>query len=463
MRLPQLTAVELRRGYYIVVHAAGTTTCRVFSFLAAALALVQIACSSSVAAGERQSFNRRYEAVLRIMRDAARAPVPLVPTEDAWTVRLTAAPSAPAALDNERIYVPVNQAVVVALVRETGRMAWSREIAVSGALAVGAGRVYVPAQGMLTALDAATGNAIWSVKLEAPLAVRPVWTNGWVIGIAEPGVVLAFRAEDGALIWRRELEATTVHPPASEPNGNLFVSLSNGSVVALDGADGDMVWERELAGTLSEPTATFDTVFVGSTDNFFYAIDIRNGAIRWKWRNGGDVVGSAVDGDVVYFASLDNMMRAVNVTNGNQRWRRPTGTRPILPPVAYRGIIALPGVMPTLTVFVGETGEVMGTIQASGDLAGPPLLDPLPRPSRVALWTVTREGVIDALRPSSLMFREGRTEPVQGLPGRPLAREPVTLSSGSGARDVRGCFLCLRRDAGRSRGEASDTLHDLIV
>jgi hypothetical protein len=48
----------------------------------------------------------------------------------------------------------------------------------------------------------------------------------------------------------------------------------------------------------------------------------------------------------------------------------------------------------------------------------------------VAVVTITREGVVEALRPSALMFREDKTEPVPALPGRPLAREP-TPSDGS--------------------------------
>jgi hypothetical protein len=43
----------------------------------------------------------------------------------------------------------------------------------------------------------------------------------------------------------------------------------------------------------------------------------------------------------------------------------------------------------------------------------------------VAIITITREGVVEALRPSALMFREEKTEPVPSLPGRLLAREPT--------------------------------------
>ena len=85
----------------------------------------------------------------------------------------------------------------------------------------------------------------------------------------------------------------------------------------------------------------------------------------------------------------------------------------------------LPGLMPAATVFVGRTGEVMGTQAAAGDLVGPPLVDPAPRPFRVSMVSITREGVVEAVRPAGLMFRETALLPMTALPGRPVARERI--------------------------------------
>ena len=194
-------------------------------------------------------------------------------------------------------------------------------------------------------------------------------------------------------------------------------------MVALALETGEPLWEQKLTGTISEPAVARDRVFVGSTDNFFYAFDDDSGRLEWKWRNGGDVIGAAADGDVVYFASLDNIIRAVNRGNGNQRWKKPTGTRPVLPPRAFGGIVMLPGLMPAVTVFIGETGVVMGTHGAAGNLVGTPLVDPVLKPFRVGLVTITREGVVEALRPTGIMFREAALVPITLLPGKPLARE----------------------------------------
>ncbi|HEY5618154.1 MAG TPA: PQQ-binding-like beta-propeller repeat protein [Vicinamibacterales bacterium] len=379
-------------------------------------------CPDSSAATQTNTAER-YDAIARMFRETRRAPTPLLDAESAWTLKLSIAPTAAGVMDDDRIYLPLREKLLVALDRETGRLAWSRPLDTSAAPAVGDGHVFVYGASVISAINGASGEHLWSVPMEATLTAPLVWDSGWLIATLDSGDVLALRATDGHLVWRRPLGATSSHPVVPGGRHALFLSLSDGRVVALSLETGAQIWERKLPGTLSQPAVGRDRVFVGSTDNFFYALHPDTGAEEWKWRNGGDVSGAAVDGDLVYFASLDNIIRAVNRGNGNQRWRKPTGTRPVGPPHAFRGIVVLPGLMPSITVFNGETGEVIGTQAAAGDLIGPPLIDPAPKPFHVALVTITREGVVEALRPTALMFREEKAVPVSALPGRALARE----------------------------------------
>jgi outer membrane protein assembly factor BamB len=321
------------------------------------------------------------------------------------------------------VYIPVRDDLLVALHRETGLLAWTWAGDTVLSLVTGGGDLFLVTAGELRALDAATGYQRWSIPMASRVTAPLLWHDGWLVASVEPGDLLALRALDGDLVWRRPLGAVTAHPAATDGEHAVYLTLADGRVATVALETGEPLWERRLPGTLSPPAAARDRVFVGSTDNFFYALDAATGREEWKWRNGGDVIGAAVDGDTVYFASLDNILRAVNRGNGNQRWRKPTGTRPVLPPSAFRGVVVVPGLMPALTVFVSETGTVLGTHAAPGDLAGPPLVDPAVRPFRVAFVTVTREGLVDAFRPAGLMFRETAAVPVSALPGRGLARE----------------------------------------
>ena len=367
----------------------------------------------------------RYDAITRMFREVKDPAVPIVEAEPAWSLTLSIPPAAGGTMDAERIYVPLRDKLLVALDRESGRLVWSSAVDVALPPVVGDGRVFVHGANAISAFDGATGAQLWSMPIQSVLTAPLVWDNGWLLAPADSGDVLAFRAADGHLVWRRSLGATTAYPVVPGGRSAVYLVLSDGRVVALALATGDQLWERQLPGTLSQPAVGKDRVFIGSTDNFFYALHADTGVEQWKWRNGGDVIGAAVDGDVVFFASLDNIIRAVNRGNGNQRWRKPTGTRPNYPPSAFRGVVVVPGLMPAITVFVGETGDVMGTQAATGDLVGAPLVDPAPKPFHVALVTITREGVVEALRPASLMFREEKIAPVAALPGRTIAREQI--------------------------------------
>lgn len=371
-----------------------------------------------------------------MFREAKPSPAPLLSAEAAWTVTLAVPPSAAGAMDGDRLYIPLRQELLVAIDRETGRLAWTRAIETTAPVAVGGGSLFVVSGSTIRALDGSTGDTRWSTPIDGAITAPLTSYGDWLIAVLEPGDVLALRAVDGRPLWRRPVGATSAHPAtpgvatAGAPHA-LYLSLSDGRVIALALESGEPLWEHKLPGILSPPAVGEDRVFVGSTDNFLYALDAESGRQAWKWRNGGDVIGAAVDGNVVYFASLDNMVRAVNRGNGNQRWRKPTGTRPVLPPHAFRGIVVLPGLMPAITVFVGETGAVMGTHAAKGDLAGPPLVDPAPKPFHVAFVTITREGVVEAFRPTAMMFREEKPGPVTALPGRALGRERIDSTPNS--------------------------------
>lgn len=373
--------------------------------------------------GAEISAEQRRAAIVRMWRDAKPAPAPLLGAVQAWTLTLPMPPSAAGAMDDHRIYIPLRGDQLVALNRDTGQVEWIRAIESTSPPVVGPGTVFVVSKGRIQALDASDGTEQWSVPIEGAVTAPLAWDNGWLIAVIEPGEVLALRAADGRLVWRRSLGATSSHPAVPGGSAALYLSLRDSRVVALALQTGETLWEQKLTGTISEPAVARDRVFVGSTDNFFYAFDDDSGALEWKWRNGGDVIGAAVDGDAVYFASLDNIIRAVNRGNGNQRWKKPTGTRPVLPPRAFGGIVMLPGLMPAISVFIGETGEVMGTHPAAGNLLGAPLVDPVLKPFRVALVTITREGVVEALRPTGILFREAALVPMPALPGRTLARE----------------------------------------
>ena len=333
-------------------------------------------------------------------------------------------PSADGAMDEDRIYVPVQGGTVRAFERDTGALGWTASVETTWRPAVGDGGVYVAGRDALTALDAATGAERWVSALEQPLTTPPAWDTGWLIASTAAGDVRAIQSENGEVVWRRSLGAVSRHMAVRATMGLLVLTLDGGRVVALNVATGEPLWEEMLPGTLSPPALAKDRVFIGSTNNFLYALDAADGRVAWKWRTGGDVVGAAADVDIVYVASLDNVLRAVNRSNGNQRWKIEIPTRPAVPPIAFGDIVVLAGVAPQLNSFVAKNGMVQGNYKAPSDLQGAPLIDRMLKPYRVAIVTIGRDGMMIGLRPVQMMMRDPPLAPLTApLPGHSLPRE----------------------------------------
>jgi hypothetical protein len=125
----------------------------------------------------------------------------------------------------------------------------------------------------------------------------------------------------------------------------------------------------------------------------------------------------------VFYASLDNIVRGLNRGNGNQRWKKPTPTRPVLPPRLVRDDVLIVGLDPALSTFDAKTGTPGGMYSAPAALAGEPLIDPDFHPFEVAAVIIMRDGRIVALRPQSVAYVEGPLAPFSALPGRPITRE----------------------------------------
>ena len=170
--------------------------------------------------------------------------------------------------------------------------------------------------------------------------------------------------DNGSIAWSSPARGLPAPVAFAADESAIYVTTGDSRVVALTRASGMQMWRVTIPGTLSPPAVGKDRVFVGSTRNMFVALNASNGKMAWRWTAemiGGDIVGAAVDGDVTFFVGLDNLLHAVNRSNGNQRWKQPTPTRPIAPPLAFGGVVAVFGVSPAVATFDARTGTPIGT------------------------------------------------------------------------------------------------------
>src|SRR4029077_16503704 len=120
----------------------------------------------------------------------------------------------------------------------------------------------------LTALKTSDGSVAWQIPSIGELAAPPVWDNGWLVAAPHDGEVLAFRANDGHLVWRRAL-GSPAHARPSLAADRVYVPVDDGRIVAMRVDTGEILWERRLGGPATGVLALDEHVYAGSSDNFF--------------------------------------------------------------------------------------------------------------------------------------------------------------------------------------------------
>jgi outer membrane protein assembly factor BamB len=354
----------------------------------------------------------------------------VLPAELAWQVVLPLPPSAGAAMDDVRAYIPLEGERFIAIERETGMTVWTVDIESAWPPLVHEGTVFLAASDELHALDAATGTHKWRVPIgrDAPGrgAMAPMaLVEDLLIALVAPDEVWAFRVSDGQRLWVRALGGRTGRVSMAVNATGIYVSVVD-RLVRVMPADGTVQWERTLPGQVATTFVAHDLVFVGSTSNEIFAFDADDGSLAWKFRFGGDVIGIAARGDLVFVASLDNLLRALKHSSGNQVWKRALATRPVAPVLTFDGVVAVAGVE-SIATFDSRTGTPIAKFDAPNMTRGLPMVDPTPEPFAVSITVVTGDGRAMGLRPEGMMFREKPVTPLMALPGRPLQKEAAPL------------------------------------
>jgi outer membrane protein assembly factor BamB len=166
-----------------------------------------------------------------------------------------------------RVYTIDTTAAVRAFDANSGATAWQTRFGVErgnepalfgGGVAYGNGRVYATnGLGFVAAFDAATGTPIWQVRPGGPLRGAPTVASDAIYVTSQDNQIYSLRPEDGTTNWSQAaaLEVAGVFG-ASAPafaQGTVVSGFSSGELIAYRFENGRVVWQDALARTTSEP------------------------------------------------------------------------------------------------------------------------------------------------------------------------------------------------------------------
>ena len=180
---------------------------------------------------------------------------------------------------------------------------------------------------VLMALDAASGAVVWRTGYEAPYRNNagtsrhgpgpkstPLFYDGKLFTLGINGVVSAFDATDGALIWQKPaqsvepLYATALSPVAD--NGRVIFHVgghNDGALTAFDAGSGEVVWswDGDGPGYASPMVAELDGVrqIVTITQEHVVGVEADSGELLWERpfvsRSTNNAITPILDGDAV--------------------------------------------------------------------------------------------------------------------------------------------------------------------
>jgi outer membrane protein assembly factor BamB len=253
-------------------------------------------------------------------------------------------PAAPPIVYGGRIYVFDAGGVVTALAPGGGKV-WSVSLAPegersrtpAGGIAADGNAIFAASGfGELVALDAATGNRLWSFEMSAPARSAPTAANGKVFVVSATNVLHAVNQADGTEAWQYTgiPETAGVLSPASPAvaGGTVVVPYSSGEVIAFDAATGDLKWSdavirasRTLAVSgfsdiAASPVVYDGVVYATGVSGRTIAVRLSDGERLWE-ENLGSASTPAVSGNAIFLVDLEDNLVAIERTTGDVFWR----------------------------------------------------------------------------------------------------------------------------------------------
>jgi outer membrane protein assembly factor BamB len=171
--------------------------------------------------------------------------------------------------------------------------------------------------GLLTALNVATGKPTWHVATDTPVFTLAVDKGVAVISGSSPSdelTTLAFRATDGKALWKKPLFASS----GVSANGRLLLTHAD-TTSAADIVTGAVRWTRPTAWTAQAATPASDH-FVVTSGTTLALLNAADGTVTWSAPNKASTL-LATDGRRIYRAD-DHLVEALDTRNGHTVWSR---------------------------------------------------------------------------------------------------------------------------------------------
>lgn len=244
-------------------------------------------------------------------------------------------------IQGDLVYTVDHEGEVHGHTYKTGQLVWQIELEVPVATGVGGGEglILVGTQdGEVIALDELSGEFKWRKRLTSEVLAPPKANLGIVVARTSDGKMAGLSAEDGAVLWNYQRSVPLLSlRGASEPilvDDKVVAGYANGKLVALSLFDGKVIWEKSVAVSRgrteidrlvdidSAPVVRYGVIYVVAYHGRLVALDLETGREYWA-REMSSRSGLDVDPNVaVYVSDESSYVWAIQDATGDSLWRQ---------------------------------------------------------------------------------------------------------------------------------------------
>jgi len=243
------------------------------------------------------------------------------------------------AVRDEVVYLASSNGVVRALDANNGKAIWATQtgVVLSAGPSVGAGRVVVGGNnGDVIALEASDGKEIWRTKVDGEVITAPGVGTDQVAVRSANGTLHVLGATTGARLWFDSQEVPTLSLRGSSTpivtSGVVIVGTDAGKVISYNALDGAVLWERLLG--LPRGTTEIERLIdidgpIALSETFIYAIgfnsriskiDARSGTVIWSKEHSSNN-GVSLGAENGFISNADDHVIAVKQDSGTESWK----------------------------------------------------------------------------------------------------------------------------------------------
>jgi outer membrane protein assembly factor BamB len=215
--------------------------------------------------------------------------------------------------------------------------------------------VFGAGDGVLYALDVATGGELWRFTTEGRIRSSPAATDGTIFVGSTDGRVYAVDLETGRERWRHEISGPSVRSAdlgvdrksiiasAAVAGGTVYIGSRDGYMYALDKDSGERRWRVNHEGSwaMSSPAVLENILYSGTSDGrWVHALDADSGEELWRFVGAGYTWSSpCLAGDVLYVGDGGGYLRALDRHTGTELWSYRVGDGVYSSPVVGDGVV----------------------------------------------------------------------------------------------------------------------------